>query len=599
MNVFDLAAKLTLDSSDYDKGLTSAEKKSSDFGANVKKAFAVGASAVAAMGTAVTTLTTSLVKGVSETAQVGDNIDKASQKMGLSIEGYQEWDAVLQHSGTSIDSLTMGLKTLSTAADKNSSAFGELGIAQDRLAGMSNEDLFNETITALQNMEDANKRAELASELFGKSAMELGPLLNTSAEDTQAMKDRVHELGGVMSEDAVKASAAFQDSLQDMTTAFDGAKRGILTDFMPAITSVMGGLTDMFSGGDGITQINEGISMFVDKLAEATPRIMEFGSQLVLSLSEAILNNLPVLISAAADTVMTIALGLVNQLPTIIETGMDVLLALVDGIIDALPELIPAVVDVILTITEKLTDADMIMELIDAAFRIIGAVAEGIIEALPQIIEKAPIIIANLVEAIVKLGPQLLESGKELIVQLAAGIVNAVTQAAQAIGEIGKTITDAIKEKIDAAKNWGRDLIQNFIDGIKAKWQALKDGVKNVANTVKDFLGFSEPKEGPLSNFHTYAPDMIKLFVKGIKDNTGLLQDAFNDSLAFDKTIDIGVASVSTPAAAPMQMPASAPSEPIIINLVDEIDGVIFARKQFKYLVEEGQRLGTPIVARA
>ena len=599
MNVFDLAARLTLDSGDYDKGLDDAEKKSSSFGAGVKKAFAIGATAIAGLTTAAATLTTALAKGVSETAAYGDKIDKASQKMGLSAEAYQEWDAVLQHSGTSIDSLTMGLKTLTGEAGKNNSMFQELGISQEQLASMSTEDLFNETITALQNMEDAEDRARIASALLGRSAMELGPLLNTSAEDTQAMKDRVHELGGVMSEDAVKASAAFQDSLQDMTTAFDGAKRGILTEFMPSITTVMGGLTELFSGGDGVQQIADGVSSFVDRLSEATPRVMEIGTQIVLSLGQAITENLPTLLGAAADTIMTLALGLVEQLPQIIETGMDVLLALVDGIIDALPELIPAVVDVILTITEKLTDPDMIMELIDAAFRIIGAVAQGLIEALPQIIEKAPIIIANLVEAIVKLGPQLLESGKELIIQLAAGIVNAVTQAAQAIGEIGKTIKDAIKEKIDAAKNWGRDLIQNFLDGITAKWQALKDGVKNVANTVKDFLGFSEPKEGPLSNFHTYAPDMIKLFVKGIKDNTGLLQDAFNDSLAFDKTMDLGVASASAPTAAPAQMQASAPSEPIIINLVDEIDGVIFARKQFKYLVEEGQRLGTPIIARA
>ena len=593
MNVFDLAAKLTLDSSDYDKGLDSAEKKSSNFGANVKKAFAVGASAVAAMGTAVTSLTTSLVKGVSETAQVGDNIDKASQKMGLSIEGYQEWDAVLQHSGTSIDSLQMGLKTLSAAADKNSSAFDALGIAQDRLAGMSNEDLFNETITALQNMEDANMRAELASELFGKSAMELGPLLNTSAADTQAMKDRVHELGGVLSEDAVKNSAAFQDSLQDMTTAFDGAKRGIMTDFMPSITSVMSGLTDMFSGGDGITQINEGIAMFVDKLSEATPKIMEFGTQLVLSLSEAILNNLPVLISAAADTVMTLALGLVNQLPTIIETGIDVIMALVDGIIDALPELIPAVVDVILTITTKMTDPDMIMQLIDAAFRIIGAVARGLIEALPQIIEQAPVIIANLVTAIIELAPQLLESGRELVVQLAQGLLNAISKVGEAVGQIGDAIKDTINEKIEAAKNWGRDLVQNFIDGITAKWQALKDSVKNVANTVKDFLGFSEPEEGPLSDFHTYAPDMMELFAKGIRDNTGLLKDAFGESL------DLGTPSLSVSAAAAQSAFVAQSSEPIVINLTDEIDGVVFARKQFKYFVQEGQRLGTPIVARA
>lgn len=73
------------------------------------------------------------------------------------------------------------------------------------------------------------------------------------------------------------------------------------------------------------------------------------------------------------------------------------------------------------------------------------------------------------------------------------------------------------------ALTWGKDLIQNFINGIQAKWQALKDKVSSLAGMVKDYLGFSEPEKGPLSNFHTYAPDMMDLFAKGIKDNEGML----------------------------------------------------------------------------
>lgn len=42
-------------------------------------------------------------------------------------------------------------------------------------------------------------------------------------------------------------------------------------------------------------------------------------------------------------------------------------------------------------------------------------------------------------------------------------------------------------------------------------------------------IGFSEPSRGPLSNFHTFAPDMMALFAKGIRDNLGLVTDAMND----------------------------------------------------------------------
>ena len=82
-----------------------------------------------------------------------------------------------------------------------------------------------------------------------------------------------------------------------------------------------------------------------------------------------------------------------------------------------------------------------------------------------------------------------------------------------------------------------KDLIQNFIDGILAKWEALKQTVKNVAQSVKDFIGFSEPKEGPLSNFHTYAPDMMDLFMKGITDNKQRLIDTVADAFDFKDII--------------------------------------------------------------
>ena len=78
---------------------------------------------------------------------------------------------------------------------------------------------------------------------------------------------------------------------------------------------------------------------------------------------------------------------------------------------------------------------------------------------------------------------------------------------------------------------WGRDLIDNFVSGIKEKLGFLWDVVESVAQTVADFLGFSEPERGPLSNFHTFAPDMMELYSQGIRDNAWRVTDAM-DSVA-------------------------------------------------------------------
>ena len=94
-------------------------------------------------------------------------------------------------------------------------------------------------------------------------------------------------------------------------------------------------------------------------------------------------------------------------------------------------------------------------------------------------------------------------------------------------------------QSLDPAQ-WGRDLINNFTSGISSAWQTGKNTVVGVANTIGNLIGFSEPKEGPLSNFHTFAPDMMKLFAEGIRDNEQMLQDTVAEAFNFQPTIKAG-----------------------------------------------------------
>lgn len=644
MDVFSLVAKLTLDSSEYDQNLNNSGKKASTFGDKLKTAFQVGGAAIAAVTTATAGMTVAFIKGASDVAVYGDGIDKMSQKMGMSAAAYQEWDAVMQHSGTSIESLQAGMKTLANAVENGNGAFERLGITQENIASMNNEELFSATITALQNVENETERTYLAGQLLGRGATELGALLNTSAEDTQAMKNRVHELGGVMSDEAVKVSARFQDSLQDMQTTLSGLKRGMVGDFLPAISDVMDGLTELFSGGDGMKQITQGISGIVSGISAAIPRVLEAGSSIVLALGEAVASNLPVLVEAGSNAVLTLATGLVEQFPVVAGAGLQAIVSLANGIADNLPELIPTIVDVVLQIVDTLTDPGTLSALVDASIAIIIALASGLIDALPRLLEKAPEIVANLVDAIIENAPKLLGAALELIVNLVTGVANhlpkvfekgkeIVTTLANGIlelldrirekgvelvmkaiagitekfreikqkgAELVEQVKDGFKQKVEDAKNWGKDLISNFISGIKQKWEDLKSTVSQTAQSIKNYLGFSEPKEGPLSNFHTYAPDMMALFAKGIRDNEKLVTDQISKSFDFGtRTVDFAASGVGVSSAAAINAVSgaaggSAVSGPVVINLMFP-DGTQFARYLLPSLIDVARSNGTPI----
>ena len=551
MDVLDLYAKISLDKKEYDDGLTEASEKSQSVGSKIsgalKTAGKIGGVAIAAVGTAVTATSTALINGVSNVAAYGDNIDKMSQKMGLTAEAYQEWDAVMQHSGTSMESMKASMKTLANAAETGNKAFEKIGLTQKDLANMSQQDLFEATIAGLQNVEDTTQRTYLAGQLLGRGATELGALLNTSAEDTQAMRDRIHELGGVMSDEAVKSAAAFQDQLQDLTTGFDGLKRGLTSELLPSVTEVMAGLTDIFAGDydKGLEEISSGIENTVAKISDMLPKIIEIGGSIIEQLAIAIVENIPKILPSLVDLVMSIGDMIVENLPLLIETGLQVILQLALGIAEALPELIPAVVDTVLTIAEYLIDnVDL---LIDASIALIIGLADGLIEALPKLIEKAPEIVTKLGDAIIRNAPKILGAAISLILTLIEGIVKCWGK----VFEIGAQIIEKIKggftSKSAESQKWGRDLIDNFINGIKEKWEHLKQTVKNVAQSVKDYLGFSEPEKGPLSNFHTYAPDMMDLFAKGIRDNENVVTDQIAKSFDFGNiTGNVNVTGTAT-----------------------------------------------------
>ena len=354
----------------------------------------------------------------------------------------------------------------------------------------------------------------------------------------------------------------------------------LLKAFSENIDKVLEAAKQLITGiGDAINNHSSEIltmGMFIvetlfNALVDNIPKIIEFATQMIVKLTEWIDQNADKLIDGAIAMIKAIADGLVKNLPTIIKVtveliktivqaltdptnlkmvltaGIEVLMTLVDALANNLPELIPVMVEAILTIVETLIDN--IDKVIDAALKIIIALADGLIAALPKLLEKAPEIITKLVMAIAENLPKIAEAGAEIIVKLAAAIIEnlpAILNAAMEImvsfatgiiEYIGKSIEavgklmDSIGETISNwdVIQWGKDMIDSFIEGIKDRISSVKDAVGDVAQAVKDVLGFSEPEEGPLSDFHTFAPDMMRLFAEGIYDNMGLVDDAIED----------------------------------------------------------------------
>lgn len=521
-------------------GKSAGEKMGSSLGGALGGALKTGAALTAALGTAAVGAGTALTGAASSVAAYGDNIDKMSQKMGMTATAYQEWDAVMQHSGTSMETMKASMKTLANAAETGNKAFEELGITEKDLKTMNQEQLFEATIAGLQKVDDTTQRTYLAGKLLGKGATELGALLNTSAEDTQAMRDRVHELGGVMSDQAVKDAAAFQDSLQDMQTTFAGVKNSVMSEMLPSFTSIMDGLSSLVIGEEGAQEkITTGIQGIVTNITEALPKlmegfttiaesIMEVAPELIGTLAEGILSAIPELTPSLIELVMEIGTKLIELLPQLIEVGMQVILQLALGIADALPELIPTIVDTMLTIVDTLIDN--IDLLVDAAIAIMEGLGAGLLEALPQLIERVPEIIIKIVEALIENAPKLLEAAVELIVQLTTGIFEALpdllAKLPELIGAIVKGIIELANDMIEA----GKSLVDGLLKGIKDNWNSLVESVtslgKKLVEKVKGFFEIGSPSKLFRDEIGKWIPEGIAV---GIDANASSVADSIDD----------------------------------------------------------------------
>lgn len=463
MNVFELMAKISLDTSGYTKSLDTAKKAAG----TVAK---VGVAAFAAVGTAAVGAGVKLVKETANVASYGDNIDKMSQKMGISAKAYQEWDAVMQHSGTSIDALKPSMKTMANQAQQGAEEFQKLGISQEEVKNLSQEDLFGRVIEGLQNMEEGTERTAIASKLLGRGATELGALLNTSAEDTQKMKDRVNELGGVMSDEAVKAAAKYQDQLQDMNTAVDGLKRNLLTGMMPAITTVMSGITNLASGKTdlGLGEISKGVEEVTKQISKITPVIVKALVNVLPQLGKALVQNISAIVPFLPEMISTLVSAVIDMLPDLITVGIEVMKQLTVGILQALPVLIQALPDIIKALTDGLVSLfDSMPEITNMLGELIGVVADTLIDLIPVLIEAAMTINEKMIDALTE--PEtlfkLVEMAGRLIIAVAGGLLAAVPKLLEGVAKIMSTVVTNITS-FDFSKA-GSELIGNITSALQ------------------------------------------------------------------------------------------------------------------------------------
>lgn len=595
---------------------------------------------IVAGAAAVTGAVGSIISATNATADYGDNIDKMSQKIGISAKSYQEWSFIMEHCGSNVDNLQAGMKTLSSViADATNGSDGAaeklnaVGLSIKDLNGLSQEEQLSLVVSSLQSMESGAERTSAATDLLGRSATDMGALLNMSAEETEEMRKQVGELGGVMSDDAVKAAAGFKDAMTNMQTALTGVKNNLGAQFLPSITNIMDGLAKVLSGDEsGMDQVENGIASFMDGIISAAPKLLQLIGSLIQRLGQVIIDNLPMIVQLGTELLVQLIVGIAqaipliveqmpliidafktglanalpalnelgissidefmsgiqSNLPTLLQNGVDIITNVANGILTALPSIIATAGQVIMSFMQGYMT--MLPTIMQSGVQLVMNLVQGLISALPDIGIAAVDLMVDFVEMLWENFPQIVETGFELIGQLIVGIINAYPEIASAMIKI----YDHMKERL-LGVDWGKlgkDILigikNGIISGIGVIGEAVSAIKEQLMSKLTSALKIGSPSRVMRDEIGKWIPYGIAV---GISDNAGVVNSAVQ-SLVDDATsiTDAMAMDIATSSARPLTSEVVT-TNTTIDNLNRRLDGLATAMSIYSDSLANGNNV--------
>lgn len=491
----------------------------------------------------VTNFSASLISSLKgDTAKAADYANSAlvdmadnANKMGTNMTDIQNaYQGFAKQNYTMLDNLKLGYG--GTAAEmarliNDSGVLGDSIKVNEKTVNSVSFDKMIEAIHKVQTELDitgttSKEAATTVSGSLGSVKAAWANLMAGMGDKNADLKNLIKEMVNTVKTFAKNIMPVIKQALSGVTTLISELAPDIAAE-LPQLVSDL--LPQLIEAGAQIFQaLVKGISDNIDTITQAVITA-------VTTIATALIQNTGPLVQALATIITTIAQALPTILPDLINAIVEQIPTVIQAVIDCMPAIIDGTIQIVTAIAEALVDnIDLI---IDGAVQIIDALAMSLSDSdtAAKLAQSALEIIGTLTMELLKNLPDILADGiliaVELIKGIAQGMVDYFAPVSDALSDMLIDLTDWFSRKWNDFKEWGSDMIQAFIDGIKEKWQSLKDTVCDVASSVKDFLGFSEPDKGPLSNFHTFAPDMMDLFAKGIADNEDTITMQFNRSL--------------------------------------------------------------------
>jgi len=525
LNLFDLFAKITLDTSDYEQGVEGARDKGNSLADVLKGGLATAgkaaAAGLAAAGTAAVALGKSALDSYAEYEQLVGGVDtlfkdasdklqgyaaNAYQTAGMSANDYManitSFSAALINSvgGDTEKAADMADRAITDMADNAN----KMGTSLDSIV-QTYQSLSRGNFAMLDNLKlgYGGTKAELERLLDDAEAYKasMGEVVNydvSNFADIVSAIGAIQEKMGIVGATAAEAATTIEGSTNSMKAAWANLVTGI-ADGNADIPALMGNFVESVGTVASniiprVGQIAEGI---VTLVTTAAPQVMEAGRDLLENLGDGVVEAIPFVTEKVPEIITQFVEWWTEQYPIILQQGADMLEKLAFGIIEGIPKLIGMLPEVITSITMYFTEN--FPQLAAIGGELLGNLIMGIIGMIPEIAVQLPAVITAIVDAI-KAGWQAIkEAGMYLLEGLWAGIADRIEWLKGKVTGVVDTIKGWFTgpEGFDehSPSRWAKDVFQKVLEGGSEGFESglpgLMKSVQGVNDSVKNGFDLS------------------------------------------------------------------------------------------------------------
>lgn len=550
MNVLDMVATVSLDSTGYNAEMDKMSGKASKVMGTIKK-FVAGAAigaAVVKTAKAATSLVSSAVDAYGNYEQLVGGVETLFGAQGMSLEEYaksvgksvSEAKAQYEQLGAAQDIVmanaanaykTAGLsanaymeQATSTAASLVSSLGGDTKKAAEMadMAIVDMSDNANKMGTSIENIQNAyggfaKGNFTMLDNLklgYGGTKEEMERLLE-DAEKIKASQGEVADYSIDSYADIVEAIHTVQDEMgiagttaKEASTTIQGSLGMVKAAWENVLTAMGEGDTDKLF--ENMKALTDSVKTFLDNLVPVIVKSLDGIAMLVGHTISALAEQLPELLGALLPAIISmveevlsvitelmpdIVSIIVENLPMLLDAGMSIILALINGLAYAMPDLIPAMIEAVVSMVYVILDNLPLF--IDAAVDLIIGLAEGLMEALPILLETAPQIIERLTSELIGNAEMLISAALQVVMVLVDGVVRNLPLVIQAAIQIIASLVSGIAKSLPKIVEAAGSLIRTFIDTVgKIKWgdigknilRGIANGIRNGISIIKDAI---------------------------------------------------------------------------------------------------------------